>query len=198
MWANTQRRQGRDKIKANLNIYGSVEKKGKEVSDPFRMTANYIFCGNDPKQFDLEADDRRFSVPDITTEPLLNDGKKLNGPFTDGQIYTLIDKLETDLEFQRQFGWYVLSNWNHKEYDNIVPLRDTETYDILVETTMADWQRSLLRIMYDSPFIYLGELRSQEELHGVTYSTATSDRNRPGSSIFLHIFLDWEALLMII
>ncbi len=152
--------KGKESIKAYLNKYGSVEAKGVDVSDPIKLTANFILCGNDPKQFFIEEDDRRFSIPDLTKTPLLKNKRTPEGLMLEKDIRAMVDRFETDIETQRKFGWHILHHCDYPEFDHIVPHKETETFKELVKATLTDWQKQFIHLMYENEKMMFREFRA--------------------------------------
>jgi hypothetical protein len=87
----------------------------------------------------LECDDRRFSVPDITEEPLTK-------TLTTREISELIDRVENDLEFQRQFGFWVLHHCASDIYDAFSVWKGKK-YHELVYSSLPEWSKFLVDLL---------------------------------------------------
>lgn len=150
---------GKEKIKKYLNKMEALEAKGVNIEDPTELFVNFMICNNSKKSAELEYDDRRFSVVEITENPLFDN-------FTEQEREDLEELIVHDHEFRRHWGWYVLHFGNCEEFSRHRPFKPAAFYEI-VEASMKPWQRALIsKLEREKDFYFSGFLSEVKTRHG--------------------------------
>lgn len=142
------------KLKRYINKYQNIEKKGKDAERIMETFNSFIITNNDETDMYLEFDDRRFSVPDITT-------RDLTESLTKEEIKSLDAALEEeDSDIVKEFGYFIF-NRGAKENDQFSTVKGEKFYG-LVYTSLRHWQKFLVEELLEtrSEEIPLGKLRN--------------------------------------
>ena len=152
------------KLKRYINKYQNIEKKGRDAESIKETFNSFIITNNDETDMYLEFDDRRFSVPDLTS---LN----LTESLTKEEIQNLDQLLEDEnSDLVRDFGYFIF-NRGAKEFDQFSTVKGEKFYG-LVYTSLRHWQKFLVEEILEtrSKEIPLSKLRniaqtSEENIH---------------------------------
>lgn len=130
------------KLKRYINKYQNIEKKGKDAEKIIETYNSFIITNNDETDMYLEFDDRRFSVPDLTS-------KNLTESLDKDQIKELDHLLEEeDSELVRDFGYFIF-NRGAKEHDQFSTVKGEKFYG-LVYTSLRHWQKFLVEELLET------------------------------------------------
>lgn len=156
-----------NKLKSYINRYQNLEGKFENATDIVELFTNFVISNNSTADMHLESDDRRFSVPD-TTEI------ELTKSMTKAEIKELNERIEEDLEFQRQFGFWIYHHGKNKKYDANYIWKGKK-YDRLVYSSLSEWAKFLVDKLqqadYEEEFSY-SDLKKQYKMAQAD-STAT-------------------------
>lgn len=128
-------------IKRNLKqfheLYISIERKGVDVIEPERIHARFICATNNIRDLKLDYNDRKFSVPELTSKKLLEN-------LSEEEVQFLFD-FKNNLQEQKNFAQYVIDNFDPIYQPYHGPLFEQICYE-----TLPAWFRSFLKLA-DSP-----------------------------------------------
>jgi hypothetical protein len=131
-----------NKLKSYINRYQNIEGKFKNAENIVELFTNFIISNNSTSDMHIEADDRRFSVPDTTEVPLRKS-------FSSWEIQRLVRYIEEDLEFQRDFGYWIFLKGRSNKYDQFSIWKGPK-YHRLVYTSLAEWERFIIELLQES------------------------------------------------
>jgi hypothetical protein len=95
----------RETLKSYHNGVATIERKGKDVVDPEKISASFIVANNHENKIQLEYTDRKFFVPVLSATPLL-----VNMPQEELEE-GMIRRLKEDVEYVRRFASYLYHNF---------------------------------------------------------------------------------------
>ena len=122
----------KDKLKSYLNTFQAVEGKGKD-SKMIELYCSIILSSNNSKDCNIEPDDRRFSVADLSGHPLLE-------TMGEDKIEELIKYIES-VEFPLAFNGY-LEDIKMKDYNPNKPYIG-ESFRALCISSLTTWQNAI-------------------------------------------------------
>lgn len=131
-----------NKLKSYINRYQNIEGKFKNAENIVELFTNFIISNNSTSDMHIESDDRRFSVPDTTEIPLRKS-------FSAWEIQRLVRYIEEDLDFQRQFGYWIFTKGRSKKYDQFSIWKGPK-YNRLVYSSLAEWERFIIELLQES------------------------------------------------
>ena len=134
-----------NQFKAYANPSISIEEKGVKVERDYKNFASFIIANNNPNGNFLETDDRRFSVPVISTE-------RLDRAWERDKIIKLYDSIENDDSFIANIGWWLIKEGGKFGYDALTPLKTNLFYE-LVENSMPQWQVKLITALRSGEYV---------------------------------------------
>lgn len=153
--------KNKDRLKRLMNDFATLEGKGVDAQKNVKLWANFIISNNFPLENNLEWDDRRFLVPDLTQV-------KIEKEWGTEKIDSLLEKIEHSDQFICDVVHYIKSKIKYFR-PKTNPLRTNLFYKI-VYFSLTPWQKSLL----DFPFktvekkddgYSMVELRSFHKMH---------------------------------
>lgn len=119
----------KDKLKSYLNTFQAVEGKGKDAK-MIELYCSILLSSNTDKDCNIEPDDRRFSVMDLTETPLLK-------RFGEDKVTELTEYIESE-DFPLAFNSY-LEETKLKDYNPNKPFIG-ETFKRLCLSSLKVWQ----------------------------------------------------------
>jgi len=119
----------KDKLKSYLNNFQAVEGKGKDAR-MIELHCSIILSSNNAKDMNIEPDDRRFSVMDLTDVPLMD-------TIGESGIEDLIEYIRS-ADFPLAFNQWLQSN-RSTDYVPSRPFKG-DTFNELCITTLTTWQ----------------------------------------------------------
>jgi len=128
------------RIKNYTNDEISIEEKGR---DQYRLRnyASLVFATNKKGEIKISTSDRRFSIPEITADPL-------ESKWSPTEICSFVDELENpQSEMVAQFGKWLLEREPTIGYDT--PIKGSYYMDI-VQTSMNNWQYLLFKALLET------------------------------------------------
>jgi hypothetical protein len=124
------------KLKRFINKYQNIEKKGMDANESSETHNSYLIMNNDESDMYLEHDDRRFSVPEISSD-------RLETSMSEEEITSLVRQLEDEeSQIVYEFGYYIF-NRGAKKHDPFSVLK-TPKFHRLVYTSLVQWQKYLV------------------------------------------------------
>lgn len=137
----------KDKLKSYLNTFQAVEGKGKDAK-LIELHCSIVLSSNSDKDVNIEPDDRRFSVMDLTDVPLLES-------IGDKAIETLVEYIESD-SFPSAFNNF-LEQFKSDFYNPNRPYIG-DTFKRLCISSLTVWQTAIYEaVMSKSRRIYVVE-----------------------------------------
>ena len=133
-----------NKLKSYINRFQNIEEKFKDADRMVELFTSFIVSNNSTADIHIEADDRRFSVPDTTEVPLTEE-------MTQDQIRQLTYLIENEPQFAHNFGYYIFYRGHSHQYDPFSIWKGPK-YERLVYTSLPNWGRFLVDLMRDSPY----------------------------------------------
>ena len=121
------------KLKRYINKNQTIEFKGVDATEESETFNSYVIQNNDVTDMYLEYDDRRFSVPDLTT-------KDLQDVMPKSEIDALVEMVESDEELAYQFGYWVLMTGESIDYSPFSTWKGEKFYT-LVYNSLREWQK---------------------------------------------------------
>ncbi len=126
-------------LKKISNTYQNIEEKGLDASKSIETFNSFLIANNDVKDCYIEHNDRRFSVPDITTE-------KLEVSMSPKEIAALVLELEDeDSPVVAEFGHYLL-NRGEKLGDTFTLVK-SKKFEKLVKSSLTLWQQAIFKVV---------------------------------------------------
>jgi len=125
-----------NKLKRFINKYQNIEKKGIDADKSTEIYNSYLISNNDLTDMYLESDDRRFSVPDLTS-------KLMTEVMTDEEAESLLYDLEHDEELQYEFGYFVFLYGKQQRLNQFSVWKGPRFWE-LVYTSLKEWQKMIV------------------------------------------------------
>jgi hypothetical protein len=122
------------KLKSYINDIIPLEKKGVDATSIKNYNSIVLAC-NVMENIMLQSDDRRYSVPELTSIPL-------KSVMTEGEILSLVKEIENPKsEMISSFGHWLLENYVDldKQHPDHTPWKQSAFYKI-AESNMREWQ----------------------------------------------------------
>ena len=125
------------KLKKYINKFQNIEKKGIDADRASEIYNSYVVQNNDVTDMYIEADDRRFSVPDLTARPI-----------TDTIPQKDLDKLVIELEdseseLVKQFGYYIYKYGERKDLNSFSVYRGAHFWTLAYHS-LREWQKFIV------------------------------------------------------
>jgi hypothetical protein len=117
--------KAKSKLKAMMNDYIVVEKKGQNPKSNVRSFCNFIFTTNSAHSLEIDPDDRRFYVPDIS-----------NDKMPTSLVVDVLNGLR-DLKVLKAIRKYFQENMN-STLDLNYPVKDNKNYWEMVRSSAPD------------------------------------------------------------
>ncbi len=127
--------KNKDRLKRLMNDFATLEGKGVDAQKNVKLWANFIISNNFPLDNNLEWDDRRFLVPELTKT-------KIEKEWGVDKIDELVLKIEQDPQFICDVVHYIKSEIKYFRAKTN-PLR-TQLFYKIVYFSLTPWQKSLL------------------------------------------------------
>lgn len=124
----------KNRVKKYFNKLQSIEEKGRDA-ETIEVFVSMVMLSNDVRDLFIEADDRRFSCVDLTSETLPN-------RLTQKQIIELKDYIDYDKDFPLAFHNFLEEN-KSKDFVNAIPFKG-EIYDKLVLSSLTAYKLAIL------------------------------------------------------
>lgn len=143
----------KDKLKSYLNNFQAVEGKGVEAK-LIELYCSIILSSNNAKDMNIEPDDRRFSVMDLTSTSLID-------KIGEEGIEDLIEYIRSE-EFPLAFNAFLQTN-REKDFNPNRPYKG-ETFRELCLTTLTIWQNAIYEAINSKSkdSYYLKDIMTQE------------------------------------
>ncbi len=135
---NCRSRQDKDTLKRIINDRVQIEAKNKDHED-IDIHASYFIANNSLEALGLEPMDRRFSVPDVTNEPILD---ALGKDF----ISELLVKF-ADVAYVAGFGRWVLENFSAPKWGPETPYQASRYEEVVLATVRAGIADTLAKVL---------------------------------------------------
>jgi len=126
----------KDQLKLFCNNTIPIEKKGIDVAPAVTNYASYMVMNNYVTENELLADDRRFSVPEITDIPLLD-------VFSEEEVNEFHKELRYNPEIIQQIGWWLKENGELPHWDVHIPYKK-DRFFFLVKNSLKEWQKFIV------------------------------------------------------
>jgi len=141
-------------LKRYINKFQNIEKKGIDAARSTETFNSFIVSNNDETDMYLEYDDRRFSVVDMNTKPLLEVMSKK----AVGKLVKRLEEEEEDLAVA--WGYFI---FNRGAKTDELALYKGEKYHRLIQTSLKVWQKKILNILLkgDEDIIEIDKLRKR-------------------------------------
>lgn len=123
------------RLKNYINKGQNIERKGHDAEKTVETYNSYIINNNDISDMLLVWDDRRFSVPDITEQKLMDVWGK-------DKIDTFVQMFD-DIDFLRRVGFW-LKNFGKVESLNEFSILRGERYWRIVFNSLTEWQKVIV------------------------------------------------------
>lgn len=124
------------RLKRYMNDTQNIEKKGVDVRNKQRTYNNFIIACNDVSDMYLEFDDRRFTVLEPTTTPLLHF-------WDESKIDEFSRLIREDEEMIRDFGYWLLYHGKMEGRGETEVFKGPRFYEI-VYNSLREWQKFIL------------------------------------------------------
>jgi len=121
------------RLKRIINKHQAIEKKGKDAERERETFNSFLISNNDLNDMYMEPDDRRFSVPELTT-------KLLRGLWNEDELEKLAEDIENCEEMAAQFGWHIYSRGLGRKIDSFKVLKGERFWE-LCYNSLPMWQR---------------------------------------------------------
>ena len=123
------------RLKRYANSYQTIERKGVDAVEPEETFNSYIISNNDTSDMYLEADDRRFSVVEMTDVTLID-------------AWSEEDRAElvaatTDMDLIRELGYWLIECGEDLRYNTFTAWKGPRFYQ-LVYSSLKAWQRYIV------------------------------------------------------
>jgi len=125
------------RLKRFANRYQNIEKKGFDATEAVETYNSYLIANNDLSDMFLEYDDRRFSVPQLTSKALT----EIMGQEEIAELTQELDNEESDLI--KEFGYYIFFNGENSKFNEFSVLKTKRFYD-LVYASLTEWQKFIV------------------------------------------------------
>lgn len=137
---NCRSRQDKDVLKSIINDWVQVEGKNRDHED-IRIHASFFLANNSLEAIGLDPIDRRFSVPDVTDEPIV-------GAFSRAWIQNLNKRL-ADPEFVAPFGKWILERYRgvETEWAPEEPYQKSRYEEIVLSTAREGIAETLAKVL---------------------------------------------------
>jgi hypothetical protein len=122
-------------IRSFTNKHLAITEKGIDTI-MYENFCSFVIANNLDKINHISFDDRRYSVPILTKEPIKN-------AFSQEWIDAFYHKLEEDKEFLANIGHWILQNGDKGDYNEKQPYLTDYFYDI-VEKALSQWQSFII------------------------------------------------------
>ena len=126
-------RKYKESFKLYCNNTIPIERKGKDVQTAVENHASFVITNNNKNENFLLADDRRFSVPEITDTPLLD-------VFKEKDIDVFHHSLTHDPTVIQNIGWWLIKNGEWPEFQLHKPWKQYRFFE-LVKSSLKEWQK---------------------------------------------------------
>lgn len=127
-----------NRLKKYINRDQNIEFKGIDANKLSETFNSFIINNNDITDMRLKWDDRRFSVPDLTV-------RRLEDIWPKERIDKLYANL-TDLDFQRQVGFYVKKAGASYPNASAFSVLKGERFWRIVYNSLSEWERVILDV----------------------------------------------------
>lgn len=124
------------KVKRYINDMASIERKGIDASTATKIFSSNIISNNDMTDIRLEWDERRFTVPELTEDLLLDKWSK-------EEIVNFIDSFKNDIEMVKEFGYWVMNSCKFDRMDETTQYKGPLFWKI-VYSSLNGWQRTII------------------------------------------------------
>lgn len=135
---NCRGRQDKDILKTIINDRIQIEGKGKSHED-IEIFASYVIANNSPEAIGLDPIDRRFSVPDITHDNIIE-------RYDRKWIQSLIKKMDDDCIIAA-FAKYVLTTYEEPFYSSEEPYQGSRFEEIVIATARLGIAETLNKVL---------------------------------------------------
>ncbi len=154
-------KEQRQKLKRYINTNQTIENKGKDADKTEETYASFVIANNDIGDVNIEYDDRRFSVPALTTVAL----KKI---WTTTEINKFANKYKEDDEAIAEFGHWLLNTTIGAEYDRNSVLTSSHFYKLVYES-LKEWQKVVCEVIFSkekSEYVIADFKKKYGEIYG--------------------------------
>jgi len=166
------------RLKRYINKFQNIERKGIDVDKETETYNSFVICNNDVSDMYLETDDRRFSVPDLSEEPLLSVMSK-------EEIEKLVHDLEHDEDLIYRFGYFIYNRCRKEKYDEFSFWSGKRFWEICY-TSLSEWKRYIVdKILAKEEECYHLKHLSREFMKDANKKFLTFPRNYSRVSDFL-------------
>ena len=129
------------KVRSITNSEIVIEDKGVDpiVVDNF---CSYVITNNTDKVNHVTYDDRRYSVPVLTSVSLT----QAFGQEWADELYAKLEQETLDLEFIGAIGHWILENGKSDKFNEMHPYKSDAFYDI-VDKSLSQWQKNIVELI---------------------------------------------------
>ena len=168
-----------DKFKDYCNNYHNIEKKGIDAVNQIETYFQMFVSVNREVDLKVEQDDRRMSIPEMTSTRLLD-------VWTEEEVDDFVNSFK-DVKVIGQFGRYILEECKTGQYTTESYWHDRK-YRKLVRVSLWEWQKFILDTVLDKKddFYNLDKLKLE---YKQIRSSSQSNINRDLVSDFLNNYL---------
>jgi len=161
-------RRIKEKLKLFANNTIPIEKKGVDVQPAVDNFASIIVVNNHINENMIVADDRRFSVPEITNTPLLD-------RFSEKKVNKFHRELRGDPKVIESIGWWLIQNADLEDWDVHMPWKRERFYQ-MVKGSLAEWQKYVVDVVQSKKADKYSFIELREG-----YEDETGSRKFPGA-----------------
>ena len=130
-------------LKRYANKYQNIEEKGKDADQTIETFTNFMITNNSTADMHVEADDRRFSIMEVTNE-------RLENCMTPKEIGELQRLLKEDIEYQRQLGYWLL-HYGESETYRVNDVWKGPAFERLCYLSLPEWGRYVVDTLLANP-----------------------------------------------
>lgn len=126
-------KKAHSKLKRYINKLQNLEAKGKDADKLDEIFNSYVISNNDLTDMYIEGDDRRFSVPDLTTV-------NLEDVWESEAITRFANMIENDIVMAQEFGHFLLNYEPDEDYTPFSIWKGERFFE-LAYNSLSEWRK---------------------------------------------------------